>query len=123
MKILRLLATWLLLLTLPAQALAAYAPSASCAGEQAVSAPQVHGDMPAAAVHDHDPAAPAGHQHHDDGQPADAAAGNSCCHHVFSGVPSASIPGTPAAPDSVVVHVSLLSTLYFPELPQRPPRA
>lgn len=123
MKHLRLIAVWLLLLALPLQSLAAFTPSAHCAdgtqsGHPSYSSPQSQHHA-ALQAHDH----PTDQLLHDDGQPADQANGHSCCHHVFSGVPSAAIPGMPAPPYAVTQRVSLLTTLYIPELPQRPPRA
>ncbi|MBY0271195.1 MAG: DUF2946 family protein [Burkholderiales bacterium] len=123
MKSLRLTAVWLLLLALPLQGLAAYTPSARCAdspgsGHAAYSSPQ-NQHHAASQAHDHS----ADQQQHDDGQPEDKANGHSCCHHVFSGAPSAAIPGMPAPPNALTPRVSLLFTLYIPELPQRPPRA
>lgn len=125
MKHVRLIAVWLLMLALPLQGLAAFAPSARCADDQPGNAAQAthgssgghHGVM--LQTHDH----PADDQQHDDGQPADQGSGHSCCHHVYSGASSATVPGTPAPPHAVMLRVLLLSTLHIPELPQRPPRA
>jgi hypothetical protein len=120
MKPLRLIAVWLLLLALPVQGLAAFTPASRCADAHAGHAmhdtQQHHGT--AAQAHDH-----GSHQPQDDGQSTDPSGGHSCCHHVFSGVPSAAIPGMPAPPREMTARVSLLATLYIPELPQRPPRA
>jgi hypothetical protein len=118
MKFVRLIAVWLLMLALPLQSIAAYAPLAPCGDEHAATMSQAHeshnhGDQTAAADHDH-PAAP--------GQ-SDSPAGHSCCHHVFSAAATVAMPGVPAAPDTVTSRVRLLSTLFIPELPQRPPRA
>lgn len=123
MKHLRLLAVWLLMLALPLQGLAAFTPSAHCAdstqsGHPAYSSPQSQHHA-ALQAHDH----PADQPQRDDGQPADQTNGHSCCHHVFSDAPSAAIPGMPVPPHAVTPRVSLLTTLYIPELPQRPPRA
>lgn len=116
----RLIAVWLLLLALPLQGLAAFAPSSLCADAHAAhtmhDSHQKHHDA-AAQVHDH------ASDHQQEGQSTDQPAGHSCCHHVFSGVPSAAIPGMPAPPSEMTPRVSLLATLYIPELPQRPPRA
>ena len=121
MKPVRHLAVWLLLLALPLQGLAAFKPSAHCS------------DAPSSQVvqdshHGHHATAPQAdeHQHHpqpDTGQTSEQAGGHSCCHHVFSGVPAAAVPGLPAPPGSVTPRVALLATLHIPELPQRPPRA
>jgi hypothetical protein len=122
MKSLQLIAIWLLMLALPLQGLAAFTPSARCDDGRAAPAIQATSHL----QHDHHGATAGGHDHPADQQQQpnnSQAEGHSCCHHVFSGMPSADIPGAPAAPDSVAVHVSLLSTLHFPELPQRPPRA
>lgn len=121
MKSVRLIAVWLLMLALPLQGLAAVAP-ARCADDPSGAAVQTMHDSHhgvAQQAHDH----PADYQQHNDGQPADQTNGHSCCHHVFSGTPSATIPGLPAPPHAVMPRVSLLATLHIPELPQRPPRA
>lgn len=124
MKSVRLIAVWLLMLALPMQGVAAFAPSARCTDEHAAPAVSVsqdaHDGHHAAAGHGH---APANHQHQDDGQPADQAGGHSCCHHVFSGTAQSATPGAPEAPRAVTPRVSLLTTLHIPELLQRPPRA
>lgn len=122
MKSLRLIAVWLLLLALPVQGLAAFTPLARCAdapSSHAMHDSQQNHHGVASEAHDHD----TGHSQQDEGQPVDQANGHSCCHHVFSGVPSAAIPGMPAPPSGITPRVSLLATLYIPELPQRPPRA
>lgn len=123
MKILRRIMALLLMLFLPLQGVAAYAPASACNEDHAVQAQQAgshdHGDLK-----HHDTHAPtAGHQHQSDNQPDDTAGNHSCCHHVFSGVPSTAMPGTPAPPHAVIQRVSMLHTLHIPDLPQRPPRA
>lgn len=121
MKRLRLTAVWLLLLALPLQGLAAFTPSARCteapAGHSMHDSSQNHHG--AAAVHDHG----ADHPQQDSDQSTDQANGHSCCHHVFSGVPSTAIPGTPVPPLAITSRVAALTTLFIPELPPRPPRA
>jgi hypothetical protein len=121
MKALRLIATWLLLLALPVQGLAAYTPSARCSDSERSAHAAVNQHHAEAAVQAHDHSA--GHQQHNDGQPADQASGHACCHHVFSGVPSTAIPGIPAPPLAISTRVALLTTLFIPELLPRPPRA
>jgi hypothetical protein len=123
MKSARFIAVWLLLLALPMQGLAAFTPSARCSDAPAgQTASGGHADHHGIAAEAH--AQPADHHHQQsDGQSAEQASGHSCCHHVFSGVPSAAIPGMPAPPRSITPRVLLLATLYIPELPQRPPRA
>ena len=122
MKTVRKIAVWLLMLALPLQGLAAFAPAADC-GDGRPAAHHAHETQQnhhgASAVHEH----AATQQHHDDNPPSDQSGGHSCCHHVFAGVPSANVPGTPAPPHAVMQRVSLLYTLHIPELPQRPPRA
>lgn len=118
----RLIAVWLLLLALPVQGLAAFTPSARCAdAPSGQTSSGAHADHHGVAAETH--AYPADHQQQNDGQPAEQTSGHSCCHHVFSGVPSAAIPGMPAPPPSITPRVLLLATLYIPELPQRPARA
>jgi hypothetical protein len=125
MRFVQLIAVWLLVLALPLQALAAYTPSARCSESHAAPVTQAAGDGQhshhgdASHLHEH----PADHQQPDSNPPADQAGGYSCCHHVFSGAPSVTIAGAPAAPHAVTMRVMLLSTLHIPELPQRPPRA
>jgi len=124
MKSVRMIAVWLLMLALPLQGLAAITSSASCldadSGHETHSASIDSGNHHAVApqAHDH----PAGFSQHDGDQPADGAGAHACCHHAFSGVPSAAIPGTPAPPHVVAQRVTLLATLHIPELPLRPPQ-
>lgn len=124
MKHFRLIAVWLLMLALPLQGLAALMPSVRCAdshqSEHAAHGSQQSQHHAALQMHDHHPA---DHQQQDNDPSADQVNGHSCCHHVFSGVPSATIPGLPVPPLAVTPRVSLLTTLYIPELPQRPPGA
>lgn len=115
MKFARLIAVWLLMLTLPLQALAGYTPSARCSDDQVVAKQHSH-ENPT------DQHAAASHQHQDDGQLADFD-GHSCCHHVFTGTAPAVSTLAPVAPRVITPRVSLLSTLFIPDLPQRPPRA
>lgn len=123
MNPLRLIATWLLLLALPVQGLAAYTPSARCSDSDrsahAMAGAHQHHAEAAVQAHDHSTE----HQQHDEGQPADQGSGHSCCHHVFSAVPSTAIPGTPAPPPAITTRVTLLTTLFIPDLLPRPPRA
>ncbi len=120
MNRLRALLVAVLLFALPVQGLAAYTPAmASCTDTQTK-----HGDG-----HDqhHEHRAPAigtPDQHHQsDSAPAESSGGHSCCHHVVSaGAPSMNA-GVAELPPVLVSRVSSLSTLYIPELPQRPPRA
>jgi hypothetical protein len=117
MKLLRLIAIWLLMLALPMQGLAAISTVVPCSDTQnsrivAVGHDSHAGNM--AHSHEH-PASPQ--------QPDDQAGGHPCCNHVFSAVPSANIPGAPVTPHIANVRVPLLATIHIPELPQRPPRA
>ena len=122
MKLLRLIAIWLLMLALPMQGLAAVSSAMPCSDTQnsqnvALGHDSHAGNM--AHSHEH----PAGPQQPDDSQPADQAGGHPCCNHVFSAVPSANIPGLPVTPHIANVRLPLLATIHIPELPQRPPRA
>jgi len=114
MSKLRTLIACLMLLALPLQGLAAYAPAAQCLDD-----PSLH------AVHNQDRAL-AEHAHHSHGpatpEGADQA-GHACCHHVCPAANAALIPLATASPQSVVPRVTLLATLFIPDLPQRPPRA
>lgn len=107
----------LLLMALPLQGLAAFAPAMDCADVQAVNEAghEHHGSADSVPAHDHH--APA------DGNAADSASGHSCCHHVATAVAPGGIAGVPEAPQILIVGVRSLATLFIPELPQRPPRA
>lgn len=116
---LRALLVAILLIALPLQGVAAYAPMVACA------------DGHAAGNDGHQHAAPAdpaqdstAHDHHQgNGDPAESPGGHSCCHHVVSAAVPALLALTPAALPILASRVSLLNTLFIPELPQRPPRA
>lgn len=119
MKLIRQLMIALLVLALPLQALAAHAPMMACAEIAAVSG---HGDhqnhaVPADAGKSDHHSTPQQHEH---GAPDNSS--HSCCHHVFSGATPAIVLHTPDAPRDITPRISLLSTLFIPELPQRPPR-
>lgn len=120
MKFARLIAVWLLMLTLPLQAMAAYAPVQRCSDDHAASIQQAHDShtehqaMSAAADH--------GDQSHVEGPCCDTT-GHGCCHNVFTGAAAATAPQAPQAPRTITPRVSLLNTLFIPDLPQRPPRA
>lgn len=126
MKLVRLITVCLLTLALPLQGIAAYAPAPSCgdgaAAAQAHEQRGAHHDGMAADQDQRQQAAEnhaGGHGHAD----MDGNSGHSCCHHVFTGAAAALIAATPEAPEVVMPRVSLLNTLFIPELPQRPPRA
>lgn len=124
MKYLRHIAVWLLLLTLPLQAVAAYAPVMPCGDGQGTAMQQAHQDradhqaMMAAAGAEQSPCTE--HQSQSSNNDFD---GHSCCHQVFTAAASVILPFAPEAPRVIVQRVSLLNTLFIPELPQRPPRA
>lgn len=124
MKSARLIVAWLLMLALPLQAIAAFAPSAACGDEHAAATQAAHdghaGHSATDTNHEHHGAS--GHPHSGDDPSADSGS-HSCCHHVFTGAAATSAQGAPEAPRAVIQHVSLLHTLHIPELPQRPPRA
>ena len=127
MKFARLIAVWLLMLILPLQAVAAYAPvAATCGDEQAAAMHQAQADHSGhhatAAAGDHGQQSANGHQHQDS-SPSNDFDGHSCCHHVFTGAAPVAMPFAPQAPRAVTPRVSLLNTLFIPEMPQRPPRA
>ncbi len=125
MKTARIIAVWLLMLALPLQGVAAISVAVDCvdgnSGQAAQVVPGHHQNHHGAAsqAHEH----PANSGQHDDGQPVEHASVHSCCNHVFTGVPSVAVPGTPAPPNTVLQRVTLLATLHIPEQPQRPPRA
>lgn len=127
MTLLRHIAVWLLMLTLPLQAVAAYAPVMPCGGGHGSSAVQPahedrmdHQAMADAAEQSHSPCTE--HQSQGSGASNDFD-GHSCCHHVFTGAASVALPFVPEAPRAITQRVPLLNTLFIPELPQRPPRA
>jgi len=126
MRFTRLIAVWLLMLILPLQAVAAYAPALSCGDEHAATMLQTESDhaghhaMATTADHGQQPANE--HQHHDS-SPSNDFDGHSCCHQVFTGAAPVAMPFAPQAPRVVTPRVSLLNTLFIPEMPQRPPRA
>jgi hypothetical protein len=122
MRRVRLFAAWLLMLALPLQGIAAYAPLMPC-GDEHAAVQQMH-DHGAHSDHhaqpaDHHAATTPSHDH----EPANDASGHSCCHHVFTGAAAATTPLPREAPLAVIPRISLLNTLFIPELPQRPPRA
>lgn len=124
MKYLRHIAVWLLMLTLPLQAVAAYAPVMPCGDGPGLAMPQAHQDrtdhqaMTASAGQEQSPCSE--HKPQSSNNDFD---GHSCCHLVFTGAASVILPFAPEAPRVIVQRVSLLNTLFIPELPQRPPRA
>jgi hypothetical protein len=127
MKSLRHIAVWLLMLILPLQAVAAYAPAAAACGDQhAAAMHQTEADHSGhhamAAAADHGQQSANEHQHHDS-SPSNDFDGHSCCHQVLTGAASVALPFAPESPRVILQRVSLLNTLFIPELPQRPPRA
>lgn len=119
MKPLRALLIALLLIALPLQGIAAFAPKAACADHHAAQGGEHHhaaqtGKTDNAPAHDH-------HQNNND--PAETAGGHSCCHNVTSAAAPALVLPPPEAPQILATRIPLLNTLYIPELPQRPPRA
>ena len=125
MKLLRHIAVWLLMLTLPLQAVAAYAPVMPCGDEQAAAMQQSHENridhqaMMAAADQGQSPCT----EHQPQNSSSNDFDGHSCCHQVFTGAAPVVMPFAPEAPRVIVQRISLLNTLFIPELPQRPPRA
>ncbi|MCE2999449.1 MAG: hypothetical protein ACK52V_10470 [Betaproteobacteria bacterium] len=120
MYALRRIFSLLLLISLPLQGLAAFAPTTPCA--------EGHVPAYAGAVHAHAPDSGGHHMHttpdpQGPGQEGGAGTGHTCCHHVYTGTPPLAAPATPEAPGVLLPRVSLLATLFIPDLPQRPPRA
>lgn len=122
----RHIAAWLLMLALPLQGFAAHALVMPCDGMQSPAAQKGHdahgGHVATYAGHDHDKHGAAEHQQGST-DAADSTSGHSCCHHASTGVLPASNAGVPETPQVVPGSVQLLTTLFIPELPQRPPRA
>lgn len=116
---LRALLVAILLIALPLQGVAAYAPMFSCADIHAAGNDGHQHAAPADPAHDI-----AAHDHHQgNGEPVESPGGHSCCHHVASAAVPALLISTLPAPPILASHISLLNTLFIPELPQRPPRA
>ncbi len=115
------------MLILPLQAVAAYAPVATTCGEELTTAlSQTHADhsghYATTSAADHGLQASNEHQRHDSDSSNDFD-GHSCCYNVFTGAATVAMPFAPQAPRVVMPRVSLLNTLFIPEMPQRPPRA
>lgn len=111
----------LLLLLLPFQALGASLSAFTCySGETShstASAPEHdHGSAPASHTHD------GGTSHQHDGESGAGHSAHQNCHHVFSGMPAATVVNVPAELPEFASAISLLFTLFVPERPQRPPR-
>ena len=117
----RRLVLMLLLVLVPLQGTASVVHALVCV-------PGEHAGTPSAHVHDGH-----GHGSHDHGtghgQPNDFGGGSAehashqCCHHFSS---AAAPPAANTGDSDVPVFqssISLLETLFFPEQPQRPPRA
>ena len=125
MNSLRHIAVWLLMLTLPLQAVAAYSPVMPCGEGHAASIQQAHEDrmdrqaMTSAADQEQSPCT----EHQQQNSGSNDFDGHSCCHQVFTAAAPVIMPFAPEAPRVITPRVSLLSTLFIPELPQRPPRA
>jgi len=115
MNPLRALLIAFLLIALPLQGVAAYTPAMACADAHAA-----HGQE-----HEHPATTDTAQDHHHPGnpEPAEPTSGHSCCHHVVSAAAPLIIAGIPETPRVLESRVSLLTTLFIPELPQRPPRA
>lgn len=126
MNRMRLIAACLLMLALPVQGIAAHALVMACDSLQSPAAQQTHqehgGHAAANAGHDHDSHDTSGH-HQDTSETSGNSSGHSCCHHASTGVLPTAHAGVPETPQEVPGSVQLLTTLYIPELPQRPPRA
>jgi hypothetical protein len=106
----------LLLLVLPFQALAAVVGPLVCHSSTEQNTHASYEDH-------HDHSAP--HDHGGDGgTQGNDHGGHLGCHHFFSAVPLTEQPA-PSAADLPVFQtsLSLLATLFIPELPQRPPRS
>jgi hypothetical protein len=107
----RKLAVLLLFLALPLQGVAATFATLSCLTSDEHQTVQSH-------VHGHQDGAP----HHHDGDVAGDHSPHHCCHFFTSSLPATEFAS--ASPDLPVFEssISLLSTLFIPEQPQRPPR-
>lgn len=127
MNRIRLVVAWLLLLALPLQGIAVHASDMSCDDGEKTAVLQTHGSHHghgiAPAGHSHDGPVTGETQQHDGGETQVSASGHSCCHNLSTGVPPATNAGISESPREISSSVQLLTTLYIPELPQRPPRA
>lgn len=102
----------ILLLVIPLQGLAATLSTLSCfSAEERATTPShayIHHDGPS-------------HQHEGDGSKDNS--GHPCCNHFFSAVPAVAATAAPSELSAFESALSLLTTLFVPERPQRPPRS
>ena len=111
----------LLLLLLPLQALAGSLSVLTCYTGSAQHGATNDADRDHGPSHDndmHDRDTP--HQH--DGDASVDHSGHLNCHHVVSGMPVVAAVSVPGEIPAFEPTLSLLSTLFVPERPQRPPR-
>ena len=115
----RKIALLLLLLLMPIQGIAASVSHLLCASSSAAEPMDMgsghhHDDSVAAQEHDHEGSSNDGNNNH---------AGHLSCHQVSSGIPSITVLAFVS--DLPVYHPSSFTSpnLFFPEQPQRPPRA
>ncbi len=126
MQLLRQFAVLLLMLTMPLQAVAAFAPLMPCTDGHAPAIAHSHDS------HAHQQAKTDSSEHlslpcsdHQQGNSGNGNKfdGHSCCHQVFTGAASLILPLEPETPRVITARISHLNTLFIPDLPQRPPRA
>jgi len=108
----RKLALLALLTVLPLQGIAATLSALACflAEKHQAAESHIHSDQ-------------GGSFHEHDGDPGENQSGHLGCHHFFSAMPTVVTMTTPSEVPAFESTLSLLFTLFFPEQPQRPPRA
>lgn len=102
----------IVLLLLPLQGLAATLSAFTCFSADA------HQTV-ASNTHSHD----SGSSHEHDGETSKDHSGHLNCHHFFSGMPAVMAVSVPSDIPAFESPISLLSTLFVPEQPHRPPLA
>lgn len=110
----------LVFLALPLQGVAATIHALSCLSEgngQHVGEPHGHTQS-----HGHDHRSP-GSSHDHDGDTGTGGFAHYCCNLVASGLLGVPTAAVAAEPPTIESPISLLTTLFIPEQPQRPPRS
>lgn len=112
----RIVLLLLLFLVLPIQGMASIVSAFACPGHDETQQAAVQ-------VHSHDAGGTA-HTHPDEtsGPAADGHSGHLCCHHFSSAALPTFVGAAQAFPPVFASSLSLLESLFIPELPQRPPR-
>lgn len=108
----------LALLLIPLQGFAATLSTLSCFGDDAqASTVHQHSHDDSASSHEGTP------RQHDSDTGKEHGGGHTGCHHFSSGLPTVVAVAAPPMLPTFESTIYLLSTLFVPEQPQRPPRA